>query len=473
MSWTSWTSAWMALLCLACGNHGSKPKAHEAGSAGSAAPVAWQFDQFVDAPKHRVAVLFAGSDAALVDGSGRATPAIKVGADPIAATGNGELVVLASGDTAHVLDAAGRQLAAVPTFGGQGVTGGSTFANAGDKGAGVYALSSGKPVYETKAPAKRVRYHAPDGYVFGSESELWFVEEATGKERWHVPIAALGNIELDARSDSMFVTHPDHTFEQLDLAHGKLLAKGTCAGKPSSADDRKHPGCAGYPNVDLAKDDVREPVKGPYGGDYYPYAKHGTETFMVARDPVGRIRWSTPAPVNLNALRGPLTANRDAKVVAFVSGNGDAKRLLVFDDNDGKLLFQRELAGERLVGATGPCWLVVSGKHAACLDVHTGAVTWEVVTSGELVEAWTLHDGEALLADGIPLTLSRIGKDGRRSWQVELPETHLEHASDPDKQGSLWVDSKPWQLSDALGIVEGKDGLTVIDLVTGKLAKVH
>lgn len=466
----------MAVIFGGCGKHAAKAKLGDTGSSGSAASdpkSPWKFVGFVDAPRHQVAVVTTGVEAALVDGTGTLTAPIKIASDQIVAKGNGELVLLSAGDTFVGIDARGRTTWSANLPPGQASFGSSAFATATTKDSSVVALATGKPLYNGK-PATQLAYHAHDGFVFGDAAELWFVDEATGAERWRQELDVLDAALVPGRS-SVFVLHPDRTFQEVDVASGKPLSKGTCEGKPPGPEDHpKTSECAGYPNVDLSKENTGGPLKDGDNGDYYGHDKGKEGTYLVARDPAGRIRWRTAAQLQVDALEGPFRDVNEAKEVAFVSGKGDVRTLLVLDDTGGKLLFQHKLENhERLRGSTGLCWLVVNDRHASCLDHRSGAPTWNVVTSGRAVEAWPLAGGAALLVDGDPVTLSRVEKDGRRAWQTALPDTTLEHAKDPDKVTAPFMGNHAWEFSDIVGIVSGKDGLVVIDLATGKVGKVH
>lgn len=450
--------SWLASLLVVvggCGKHAAPGNTAGSGGSGSAQRE-WQFDQFVDAPHHRLAVVRAENLAALVDGSGAMTPAIDMATtDDIVAHGDGRLVLLASRERAHGLDASGHEVWSVARR-GRSTTGTATFADASAAGSRIYALATGKAVYDRPSTSDRTIYHQPDGYVFGSAKELWFVDEATGKERWRQPIYGLADAAINVRPASVFVMHPDRTFQELEYTTGKLVAQGMCEGEPPpDQSDRKPSQCAGEPKVDFEKEMVSVTVKDSDGaGDYYVLTK-GKVSTVIARDPVGRVRWKTPAPVDDDPFNG--VTRTDAEQVAFVSGRAARRVLSAFDDKDGKLLWQHPLRdGDRVLADAGTCWLVVDRTHASCLDARTGSATWSVVTSSETVDAKPLTDGEALLLEGNPITLSRIGKDGQRRWQTKLPAT-----------------TDTWQFSDALGIVAGDDRLVVIDLANGKVATVH
>ena len=433
---------------------------------------------------------------ALVDPNGTIMTSIKIDADQFFVLGNGEFVVISTGTpeqggTVHGLDRAGKEIWKAPRDAGPSEMGVSALARAAKTDATLIAISTGKVVYSAGRPASRVFYHANDGFVFLGADEVWFVEESTGHERWRQPIAKAGDsYPIHADGSSFFVTHPDRSFEEIEYAHGTVLAKGTCAGNAS-----EHPqagACAGAPVVDFSKeseialtrppsrsDDFYLIAKGsdmtPERGDYHFILK-GKDATLLARDPVGRTRWSVPSPVFASSSAQVYKGGETLVALAGEVWN-DAERarqraLVVLDDSNGRLLFQRPLeAGNAMRGFTGTCWLMVTSTALTCFDARTGKDTWSVQVAGAKVAAWPLLDGGALLADGNPLTLSRIGPDGNRRWQTELPDADIS-VRNTDNEPTLMKGDVRWDVSDVAAITRGKDPV-VLNLATGKLGKVH
>jgi outer membrane protein assembly factor BamB len=214
-----------------------------------------------------------------------------------------------------------------------------------------------------------------------------------------------------------------------------------------------------------------------------PSTRGDEETKLFARDVVGRVRWSVPWPAPGKSVSERARIASAARLVGLVAESRDQGRsVLVFDDNDGRLLFEQSLGiRDRVADLAETCWLIVNDKAVKCIDARTGTVTWNVPVFGAKVDAWPLTGGEALVADGNPLALSRIAKDGKRRWQAELPDTDLERPEELDQTGSLSYVTKigheSWTFSDAMGIASGivssKSGVLVLDLETGKTASVH
>jgi len=453
----------MLLTCLtlvlggACGKHGSKPKD---GNGSGAEASDWKFFSFVAAPRNQLAVVIADGKAALVNGDGQVISPIKIASDEIVAKGNGEMVLLAAGASFHAIGPMGHEIWTRTILADQADFGDSTFATAGADGSAVVALASGRSLYEEAHPSNRV-YRTSNGYLFASNDELWFVDEATGKKLWRRSIADLGRSALSRGNSSLVVLRPDRTFQELDYSQGKLLADGTCEGEAPTT-PAKPSECAGFPKIDLGKDTATLLARIPGGGDYYLLAKDAARQpvqQLIARDVVGRSRWMVPWPEAAGGvLEGPPLTDNASQLIAFVD-TYRSRTMLVFDNTNGKLEFTQPLEpGERLVGLYENCWLIVRADAIICVDARTGADTWEVSTSGGRVEAWPLAGGEVLLLDGNPPTLSRIGRDGHRRWQTELVE-----AADRDR----------WHFSDTLGIGDVAGKLSVINLKSGRLAQVH
>ncbi len=447
----------MLALGVACGKHGSKPTE---GDGSGAEATGWTFVSFVAAPRNQLAVLIADGRAALVKGDGKVISPITVQSDEIVAKGNGEMVLVAAGASFHAIDPAGHEAWTRSVHADEADFGNSTFATAGSGGSAVVALATGKPLYKDAHPSKRV-YRANDGYVFADDGEIWFVDEASGKERWRRSIADLGRAAITRGNRSLIVLRPDRTFQELDYAEGKLLADGTCEGE-SPSEPAKPSECAGFPKIDLAKDTASLLARVPGRGDYYLVEKNASKhrgQRLIARDVVGRARWTVPWPETAGGvLEGRPITDDASQLVAFVD-TYRSRQMLVFDDMNGKLEFTHPLdSGQRLIGLAGNCWLTVRSDAIVCVDARSGADTWKVATSGRKVDAWPLAGGEVLLVDGNPPTLSRISTNGHRRWQTELVE-----AADKDR----------WHFSNTLGIGDVAGKLSVIDLESGRLVQVH
>jgi hypothetical protein len=105
------------------------------------------------------------------------------------------------------------------------------------------------------------------------------------------------------------------------------------------------------------------------------------------------------------------------------------------------------------------------GRQAVtCIDARTGVVTWEVPVFGAKIHTWPRTGGEALLADGTPLALSRITK-------TELPDAELALPTQLDADGALMqttaIGRDQWRFSDIMGAVASKNGVLVIRLGVG------
>lgn len=467
----------LAIAVVGCGKKGGAGTKEVEGGA-------WKFVAFVDSPRNGVALVERGTKAAFVKPDGTLSPTITVSSDDLIAKGNGDAVVLADGKSIHAVDAmAGREFWSHPVAVSAGSIGASTVAVATGNKSLVFGLTGGQGLYEGSLAKRVVR--AGDGFAFASDDEVWFVEES-GKERWRKKVERLEKAAFLELPGSLLVVRPEHNYVELTLADGSSKA-GTCDPPPNAADEAERGHATALPCVggmNMGPDDSVVEIAGSKEvGDYNLLskpAKRGDRTVnVIARDAVGRVRWSVPWPVQSMSVTERARIASDAKLVAFVVGSaGDARHLLVFDDSDGRFLFDHPLAAhERVAGLAESCWLIVGDKAVRCIEARSGAGIWSVPAFGAKVEAWPMRGGEALIADGNPLALSRIAKDGKRSWQTELPDTELEISSRADMRGSLMHDAEIGRasvlFSDVMAVIPSKTAVVVLDLSTGKTVQVH
>lgn len=471
----------LLVACLvACGNGG--------GASHDVAKAPWHFIRFVDAPKNQLAIVANDRQTAVLDANGVIKETILAARTDsgVFAAGNGEVIVV-DADALHALDVAGRQLWTRSVPPGARAVGASTLALASPTQSSLLDLKSGKAVAEFGGASRAVR--AGDGFVFILDEEFRFVDEL-GKERWRRKVERSSNAALLAQPDVLQVIRPDHSYEELEYATGTTRTKGECTPKPNEADEAERGQNPPLPCVGGIATGAREqvvliPPRATTKGDYTLFVKRGVtggdQTQLVARDVIGRVRWKSSWPTATASVMERARMSDSSKLVGFVVGGAqDARSFVVFDDDGGSRLFDHPLVGkERVAGATESCWLLVSDAALHCISARTGVEKWAVQLSGARTDAWPLDGGDVLVVDGSPLVLSRIA-DGKRKWQLELPDTDLDRGDALDSIGALTHSTSTgheyWSFSDALGITTGvvpSSKLLVIDLTQGKLKEVH
>lgn len=450
-------AAWV-LCCATCGNGSRKAIGEQ--PAGS-------FDGFVDAPRNQLAVMKAPGRVALLNGAGEVIAKLSVSTDDAVIKGNGDVIVVNDGSSFRGIDAAGRELWSQRLPAEKAVIGTKTLAISGNSGSSVIELASGKALHRDSRSAGGIAFEARHGYVYFDRSELWLVDEA-GTTRWQRAVERFADAAVLALPASLLVIRPDRTFEELDYTDGKTISSGTCEGHPSNTG--RTADCAGEPELDLSKISLT-PLEYRDGAvfDFYLAGSHRDAPALVARDSVGRERWRAEWPVPAVSVEGRRVLRWSAvSLVAFVAKPSRGERvLLIYDDGTGRLLSERPLTSrDRVVGLADSCWILISSSSVVCIDARSGAETWAVPVSGSTVEAWPRPGDEALLLDGNPIALSRIDRNGRRTWQTELGDVTVDRLG--DGTAIIMRGDQRWWFSDVMGVMGTPPDSWVIDLGSGK-----
>lgn len=354
-------------------------------------------------------------------------------------------------------------------------------------GAGVtiLELATARELYQRPSSESRVLHHYDGlGFLFADANAIWLVGDDLG-EHWSHALGADRGTVIPA-SNLVVAIRRTGAYAAIDPSNGAEVAHGTCTnGKtPSVSLWRHRPGSAPPDAVricaDAPKDGELLAVDEGHNEFYVvgSYTDPHAKLQLVARDAVGRIRWTATWP-DLNRSIEYADSNGRG-VAAFVRATG---AILAYDIDAGRLLFSRDLgAGERYAGFTGDCLLIATQRSAVCLDVRTGGTRWTTETYGRSSAVWPLDDGSSLVADGNPLAVSKLDASGARAWQLALPgdqilklpqkKTEWPVLTSGAAEGGAQTDAS-WALSPAMGIqIDGRT-IRLIDFRTGDLRDIR
>jgi hypothetical protein len=312
------------------------------------------------------------------------------------------------------------------------------------------------------------------------------VDGASGKPLWTTDLHGLDDATDDFFEDALFVLRPDRSYAKIDSNSGRStegkcqeaeVAPNACLGVPRGA---RQP-------FSLGKFTIRS------GTIAYAVLKSAPRAqTLIARDPVGNVLWSTSlgsCEVALNKRVAPERAfpSNDAVAVLVTCSGAPNDAVLVLSQSGGRIRYRHDFehAG-RLVSVSDRCVLVLEGARGDlnCLDPHSGKPTWSAPVFGTNIEstsAMSLENGDVLLVDSNPLTISRVGADGKRVWQTELPGVELSLGRDSDHGVGHLVDKatrREWMWSQTMGVLapardDEEAKISVLDLATGSLHDVQ
>lgn len=319
-------------------------------------------------------------------------------------------------------------------------------------------------------------------FVFFGASSAVMVDAGSGQVRWTTNVTGADGTTTESFDGTIYVVRPDRTYAELDAASGHMTeGKCTeaasdpqqCLGTPSGAGERSSLGTAHLQRGQIA------------------YAALGTwpkNRTLLARDPVGKPLWKADLRPCADARTKSATpehvmASQDVAVLPVTCSDKPALEVLVVGQADGHIRYRHRLdRSGRLVAVNDRCVLVMDGAKDAldCLDTHADKNVWSVPLVGVSVTEATalpLENGDALLVDSNPLTLSRLGADGKRTWQTPLGDTTLSMRRDSDQGVGVLEDrgtGRRWVWSQAIGVLapSAKDEpgkASILDLATGKL----
>lgn len=402
----------------------------------------------------------------------------------VTATDHGDTIVLLDGDDAHAIDLrTGRELwkrhgrrIDDMSFGGErvGVADGS--------GVAILDLATGREIYKHASSAGRVARYDGGGFVFADAQRTWRVDD-DGAERWSIALPA-DTALVTAGRDLVVAIRKDGAYSAIDPRAGAEVAQGQCSNGVTAEVTLRRRTLDGAPSRS-----VRLCAEDPPDGDLlavdadqralYVVGSHvdsHAQLELVERDAIGRVRWKAPWP---GLDRTIVLADRDdGQIAAFVKHDGTVR---VYDLEKGLLFEHRLAAGDRYVGFSGDCLLISARGAAVCLDRRSGEKRWATATSGRSAALWPLEAGESLLADGNPLTLSRLDASGRRTWQLSLPgDPVLAIPGDLAAWPVLTTGPDdhapgvgPWMLSPTTGVQVDGPTTRVIDVHAGAIREIR
>lgn len=351
-------------------------------------------------------------------------------------------------------------------------------------GVKIFELTTGREVYQRASFEARVRHYDGVGFLLADAKSLWCVGDDLA-ERWSHDLDADTGPIIPA-SGLVLVIRKKGEYKAFDPSSGVEVAHGTCAnGKTVAVTLLRHPLggslrgpvrlCAEEPEDGelLAVDEERNElyVVGSY-------TEQDAKLKLVGRDVVGRVRWTAPWP---GLDRRVEVADRDdGTLAALVKPDG---MMLVYDVEAGRLLFDRRLApGDRYAGFSGDCLLISTTRSAICLDKRSGATQWTTEAFGKSAALWPLAAGESLLADGNPMTLSKVDVTGKRAWQIALtgdpilkfPKSRNEWpVLTSGAEEGLAQAAAAWVLSPSMGAQVDGQVTRVLDLQKGEIREIR
>ncbi len=290
------------------------------------------------------------------------------------------------------------------------------------KGVSIIDLASAAAVHRAEG---MVQGRYDEGYYVLAGTTVQRFGEATKQLVWTTPIEFAPR--AIAVTDVVTVRGEEHA-SILDRNDGKQVASGVIAKNVETL------------GVDLGRNGRR--VFGRAGG--------GDHMKLIAHDLLGTIAWSVPWPAGYGSPR--VVESKDGSLVALV----ETSKILVLEGATGK--DRQQLAGT-FVRFGDDCVVVLDDRSIAC-QVPGGAPRWSMPAGGGEHRAWPLG-ADVLLADSIPLHLSRIAGDGKALWSTELADAKL------DDKG-IACQGQHWTMRGALATIVSATSVQMIDLATGK-----
>ena len=350
----------------------------------------------------------------------------------------------------------------------------------------VLDIRTGRVRYRSETRATMISGdRVQHAFVFFGEAAVWMVDGG-GKALWTTNVPGLDGAADDYFDGSILIVRPDRTYAKIDLASGRLnegkcteaeLAAKSCLGRPQGAESR----------FSLGKYQLKHGVVAYAALGVWPHGRT-----LAARDPVGKIIWKTPLggcadARNRHGLPDHAFPTDDVVALLVSCAESPSEQVLVVGQSDGHIRYRHAFDHVgRLVSVGDRCVLVLEGVKTAlnCLDLQSGKPLWSVPVFGATesgATAFPLEGGNALLVDSNPLTVSRVGADGKRIWQTELPETELSLGDDSDHGVGRLIDKatrREWSWSQGMGVLApARDGeeanISVLDLANGKLHEIQ
>lgn len=286
--------------------------------------------------------------------------------------------------------------------------------------------------------ARAAQVHRAEGMTLGRYDDGYYVfagttvqrfEEATKQLAWTTPIDFAPR--AIAVTDVITVRSEDHA-SILERQDGKQIASGAIAKNVVAL------------GVDL----------GRHGRRVFGRAGTGDHMRLVSHDLLGTVTWSVPWPAGFSSPQ--VTESDDGSLVALA----EKSSIVVLDGTTGK---ERQRLTGTFVRFHDDCVVVLDERSVAC-QAPGGVPRWSLPVGGGGHRAWPL-DADVLLADSIPLNLSRITGTGKVAWSTVLPNAKLDDKGIAD-QGQHWT------LRGALATLVSDSSAQVIDLATGKRVEI-
>jgi hypothetical protein len=319
-------------------------------------------------------------------------------------------------------------------------------------GVEIYDLATAKSVYRLPGAVSQSVYRDSDhvyAFLADADADVHLVDEVTHAEKWKASSGlSSGHEKAKLSLGTVVAVRTDTEVATLDLRTGRTISKRAVKVDPDEVSSL-------LGKRDAVDTDYRE----------YRVLGAGNAMKLVARDAALQMLWRTPWLLGL-PTEPRMWESAAGNLVAFQLKRSGA--VAVFDGKTGKLVKTLPLQGrDQFVGISGECALLLDSRALTCTDPK-GAERWAHPVGGGDAQAWRLEDGDVLLADGLPLQVSRIDANGKVIWTTPLENTKL------DEKHALHEISldRGWFVKTGMLLLVEPHHLKIVELATGKSHRV-